>query len=81
MRFIEPQTEAEQLQAALCGAREGLITERSATINWPHTSLPEFGAVVPLARATLCWLADVLAMHDRPPKLVQLIHRLYAHDR
>jgi transposase len=81
MRFVEPRTEAQQLLAALHRTREGLVTERTATINRIHGILLEFGIVVPLSRATLRRLPDVLAVHDLPPRLVQLIHRLHAHYR
>ncbi len=81
MRFVEPRTEAQQLLAALHRAREGLVTERTATINRIHGVLLEFGIVVPLSRATLRRLPDVLAVHDLPPRLIQLIHRLHAHYR
>ena len=81
MRFVEPRTEAQQLLAALHRAREGLVTERTATINRIHGVLLEFGIVVPLSRTTLRRLPDVLAVHDLPPRLIQLIHRLHAHYR
>nr|WP_274389382.1 IS110 family transposase [Paraburkholderia tagetis] len=80
MRFVEPRTEAQQLLAALHRAREGLVTERTAT-NRIHGVLLEFGIVVPLSRATLRRLPDVLAVHDLPPRLVQLIYRLHVHYR
>ncbi|CAE6936128.1 IS110 family transposase ISPath1 [Paraburkholderia domus] len=81
MRFVEPRTEAQQLLAALHRAREGLVTERTATINRIHGVLLEFGIVIPLSRAMLRRLPDVLAVHDLPPRLIQLIHRLHAHYR
>lgn len=81
MRFVEPRTEAQQLLAAVHRAREGLVTERTATINRIHGVLLEFGVVVPRSKATLRRLPDVLAVHDLPPRLVQLIHRLHAHYR
>lgn len=81
MRFVEPRTEAQQLLAALHRAREGLVIERTATINRIRGILLEFGIVVPLSRATLRRLPDAFAVHDLPPRLVQLIHRLHAHYR
>ncbi|WP_027796000.1 IS110 family RNA-guided transposase [Paraburkholderia acidipaludis] len=81
MRFVEPRTEAQQLLVALHRAREGLVTERTATINRIHGILLEFGIVVPLSRATLRRLPDALALHDLPPRLVQLIDRLHSHYR
>jgi transposase len=81
MRFVEPRTEAQQLLAALHRAREGLVTERTATINRIHAVLLEFGIVVPLSRATFNRLLDVLSVHDLPPRLIQLVHRLHAHYR
>jgi transposase len=81
MRFVEPRTEAQQLLAALHRAREGLVTERTATINRIHGILLEFGIVVPLSRATLRRLPDALAVHDLPPRLVQLIGRFHSHYR
>ena len=47
MRFVEPRSEAQQLLAALHRTREGLVTERTATINRIHGILLEFGVVVP----------------------------------
>ncbi|WP_175713246.1 IS110 family transposase [Burkholderia ambifaria] len=81
MRFVEPRTEAQQLLAAMHRAREGLVAERTATINRIHGILLEFGIVVPLSKATLRRLPDVLAVHDLPPRLIQLVHRLHAHYR
>lgn len=43
--------------------------------------LLEFGIVVPLSRATFNRLLDVLSVHDLPPRLIQLVHRLHAHYR
>jgi transposase len=81
MRFVEPRTEAQQILAALHRMREGLVVERTATINRIHGILLEFGIVVPLSRATLRALPDALATHDLPPRLTQLIDRLHAHYR
>lgn len=81
MRFVEPRTEAQQLLAALHRAREGLVTERTATINRIRALLLEFGIIVPLSRATLRRLPDALAMHDLPLRLAQMIHRLHEHYR
>jgi transposase len=81
MRFVEPRTEAQQLLAALHRMREGLVAERTATINRIHGILLEFGIVVPLSRATLRALPDALATHDLPPRLIQLMDRLHAHYR
>lgn len=79
MRFVEPRTEAQQLLAALHRAREGLVTERTATINRIHGLLLEFGIIIPPSRATLRRLPDALAVHDLPLRQGQMIHRLYEH--
>jgi transposase len=79
MRFVEPRTEAQQLLAALHRTREGLVTERTATINRIHGLLLEFGIVVPASKATLRRLPDILALHDLQPRLTQLVYRLHAH--
>ncbi|CAB3807951.1 hypothetical protein LMG28690_06938 [Paraburkholderia caffeinilytica] len=79
MRFVEPRREAQQLLAALHRAREGLVTERTTTINRIRGVLLEFGIVVPLSRATLRRLPDVLAVQELPLRLIELIHRLHAH--
>ncbi|WP_321940471.1 IS110 family transposase [Paraburkholderia sp. J8-2] len=81
MRFVEPRTEAQQLLAALHRTREGLVTERTATINRIHGILLEFGIVIPLAKAMLRRLPEVLAVHDLPPRLTRIIERLYEHYR
>jgi transposase len=79
MRFVEPRTEAQQLLAALHRTREGLVTERTATINRIHGLLLEFGIVLPASKATPRRLPDVLALHDLQPRLIQLVYRLHAH--
>jgi transposase len=79
MRFVEPRTEAQQLLAALHRTREGLVTERTATINRIHGILLEFGVVVPMSKATLRRLPDAIALHDLPSRLLQIIQRLHEH--
>lgn len=79
MRFVEPRTEAQQFLAALHRTREGLVTERTATINRIHGILLEFGVVVPMSKATLRRLPDVIAIHDLPLRLLQIIQRLHEH--
>ncbi|HEF5870769.1 TPA: IS110 family transposase [Burkholderia cenocepacia] len=81
MRFVEPRNEAQQILAALHRAREGLVTERTATINRIHGLLLEFGVVIPLSKAALRCLPDATALHDLPPRLLQVIYRLHAHYR
>ncbi|MBC8643029.1 IS110 family transposase [Caballeronia sp. EK] len=71
MRFVEPRTEAQQLLAALHRTREGLVNERTATINRIHGVLLEFGIVLPLSKATLRRLPDLLAVSDLPPRLAR----------
>jgi transposase len=79
MRFVEARTEAQQLLAALHRTREGLVTERTATINRIHCLVLEFGIVVRASKATLRRLPDILALYDLQPRLIQLVYRLHAH--
>jgi transposase len=81
MRFVNPRNEAQQTLAALHRVREGLVAERTATINRIHGFLLEFGIAVPPSRATLRRLPEMLGTHDLPPRLIQLIDRLHAHYR
>jgi len=57
------------------------VTERTAAINRIHGILLAFGIVGPMAIAILRRLPDVIAIHDLPLRLLQIIQRLHEHYR
>ena len=65
---------SQQLLAALHRTPEGLVTKRTATISRIHGILLEFGVVVPMSKAALRRLPNVIAIHDLPLRLLQIIH-------
>ncbi|AOK59167.1 IS110 family transposase [Burkholderia ubonensis] len=81
MRFVEPRSEAQQTLAALHRVREGLVVERTATINRIHGILLEFGISLPSSKAVLHRLSDALAVNELPRRLAELLHRLHEHYR
>lgn len=83
MRFVTPKTEAQQALSALHRVREGLVRERTATVNQIHGFLLEFGISVPKGEAIIPRLPAVLAEHEDglPPRLVGILERLRDHHK
>lgn len=79
MRFVTPKTEAQQTLAALHRVREGLVRERTATVNRIHGILLEFGISLPVGMRVIERLPATLAEHSLPPRLVQVLERLHTH--
>jgi transposase len=81
MRFVTPKTEAQQTLSALHRVRESLVRDRTKTSNQIHAFLLEFGISLPVGYAVIRRLPAVLAEHNLPPRLVQVMQRLHAHFR
>jgi transposase len=79
MRFVTPKTEAQQTLSALHRVRESLVRDRTKTSNQIHAFLLEFGISLPVGYAIIRRLPAVLAEHDLPPRLVQVLQRLHSH--
>ncbi|CNL11355.1 transposase [Yersinia pseudotuberculosis] len=80
MRFVQPRTEVQQAMRALHRVRESLIRDKVKTTNQMHAFLLEFGTSMPIGTAVIKRLSVVLAEHELPPYLVQLLMRLHGHD-
>ncbi len=65
---------------ALHRVRESLIRDKVKTTNQMHAFLLEFGTSMPIGTAVIKRLSVVLAEHELPPYLVQLLMRLHGHD-
>ncbi|MDB6372997.1 IS110 family transposase, partial [Photorhabdus bodei] len=79
MRFVQPRTEAQQAMRALHRVRESLVRDKVKTTNQMQAFLLEFGISMPKGIAVIKQLATVLAEHEFPPYLVQVLQRLQAH--
>ncbi len=79
MRFVSPRNEVQQVVSALHRVREGLVRDRTGTINQSHAFLLEFGVSLPRGMAVIRRLPVVLAAEPRPPRLIALLERLQAH--
>lgn len=80
MRFVSPRNESQQTVSALHRVREGLVRDRTATLNQIHGFLLEFGISLPTGAAVITQLPTWLAAETTlPPRLVTLIERLRAH--
>lgn len=79
MRFESPHNEAQEVISALHRVREGLVRNRTGTINRIHAFLLEFGISLPRGMAVIRRLPAVLAQESSPPRLVALLERLQAH--
>ncbi|BAX57331.1 IS110 family transposase [Burkholderia stabilis] len=79
MRFVSPHNEAQQVISALHRVREGLVRERTGTINQIHAFLLEFGISLPRGMAVIRRLPVVLATESLPPRLIALLERLHVH--
>jgi transposase len=79
MRFVTPKTEAQQTLSALHHVRESLVRDRTRTSNQIHAFLLEFGVSLPIGYAAIRRLPAVLAEQNLPPRLVQVLQRLYSH--
>jgi transposase len=79
MGFVTPKTEAQQTLSALHRVRESLVRDRTKTSNQIHAFLLEFGISLPIGYAVIRRLPTVLAEHNLPPRLVQVLLRLHAH--
>ncbi|MGY4725847.1 IS110 family RNA-guided transposase [Burkholderia pyrrocinia] len=79
MRFVSPHNEAQQVVSALHRVREGLVRERTGTINQIHAFLLEFGVSLPRGMAVIRRLPAVLATESLPPRLIALLERSQAH--
>lgn len=79
MRFASPHNEAQQIVSALHRVREGLVRERTCTINQVHAFLLEFGISLPRGMAVIRRLPAVLEAESLPPRLVSVLERLHAH--
>ncbi|WP_230676653.1 IS110 family transposase, partial [Yersinia pseudotuberculosis] len=80
MRFVQPRTEVQQAMRALHRVRESLIRDKVKTTNQMHAFLLEFGISMPIGTAVIKRLSVVLAEHELPPYLVQLLMQLHDHD-
>lgn len=81
MRFVSPRNESQQTISATHRVREGLVRDRTATINQIHAFLLEFGVSLPKGPAIIKHLPALLAEREAelPPRLITLIERLRAH--
>ncbi|CAD6550204.1 IS110 family transposase ISBcen2 [Paraburkholderia hiiakae] len=79
MRFVSAHNETQQTLSALHRVREGLVRDRTGTVNQIHAFLLEFGVSLPKGAAVIRRLPAVLAKHELPPRLVALLERLHAH--
>ncbi|QCP51331.1 IS110 family transposase [Trinickia violacea] len=79
MRFVSARNEAQQTLSALHRVREGLVRDRTGTVNQIHAFLLEFGVSLPTGMAVIRRLPAVLGAHDLPPRLIALLERLQAH--
>ena len=79
MRFVSPHNEAQQVVSALHRVREGLVRDRTGTINQIHAFLLEFGVSLPKGTAVIRRLPAVLASESLPPRLIALLEGLQAH--
>ncbi|MBC8947267.1 IS110 family transposase [Xenorhabdus indica] len=79
MRFVQPRTEAQQAMRALHRVRESLVRDKVKTTNQMQAFLLEFGISMPKGIAVIKRLSAVLAEHELPPYLVQVLLRLQAH--
>ena len=79
MRFVSPRNETQQTLSALHRVREGLIRDRTGTVNQIHGFLLEFGVSLPKGMAVIRQLPAVLSAHELPPRLIALLERLQAH--
>ncbi|SPS03027.1 hypothetical protein CBM2634_U610004 [Cupriavidus taiwanensis] len=79
MRFVTPKTEAQRTLAALHRVREGLVRERTATVNRIHGILLEFGISLRIGMSVIERLPATLSEHTLPPRLVQVLERLHTH--
>ena len=81
MRFVSPRNESQQTISATHRVREGLVRDRTATINQIHAFLLEFGISLPKGPAIIKHLPALLAEREAelPPRLITLIERLRAH--
>jgi len=79
MRFVTPNTEAQQMLSVLHRLRESLIRDRTKSINQLHGILPEFGICLPRGMAVMLRLSTVLAECELPRRLVVLLQRLHTH--
>lgn len=79
-RFVSPRNESQQTVSALHRVREGLVRDRTATLNPIHGFLLEFGISIPTGAAVITQLPTRWAAETTlPPRLVTLIERLRAH--
>ena len=81
MRFVSPRNESQQTISATHRVREGMVRDRTATINQIHAFLLEFGISLPKGPAIIKHLPALLAEREAelPPRLITLIERLRAH--
>ena len=79
MRFVSPRNETQQTLSALHRVREGLVRDRTGTVNQIHAFLLEFGVSLPKGMTVIQRLPAVLAAHELPPRLIGLLERLQAH--
>jgi transposase len=79
MRFVTPKNEAQQTLSALHRVRESLVRDRTRACNQIHAFLLEFGVSLPVGDAAVRRLPAILEEQCLPPRLVQVLQRLYAH--
>lgn len=63
------------------GVREGLVRDRTGTVNQIHAFLLEFGVSLPKGPAIIKRLPALLVLHEAslPPRLIAVLERLHAH--
>lgn len=79
MRFVSPETEAQQTLSAYHRIRESLVRDRIKTSNQIHGFLLAFGISLAVGPAPIKRLPSVLAEHHLPARLMTMLERLHAH--
>src|SRR5690606_33325112 len=79
MRFVTPNTEAQQTLWVLHRMRGSLVRDRTKTANQAHGFLLEFGISVPKGLSLVRRLPCTLGEHEPPPRLATLLKRSHEH--
>ena len=78
MRFAAIKNDTQQMLSALHRVRQGMIAERTATMNRLHGFLLEFGVVLPIGHKSI---RNGFACHieSLPPRFAELLRQLQQH--
>ncbi|KWA15783.1 transposase [Burkholderia cepacia] len=79
MRFVTPKTESQQTLSVLHRVRESMVRDRTRTINQMHGFLLEFGVSLPVGKAAVARLPELLDANALPPRLIAILERLHEH--